>query len=122
MRFSELYCQGVVLPLDRQAEECLRAGDADSSMRVRFLEIPDRKVIGDLWQLNLFEQINAKCACLIDEHEAAWIDASAITEMLAVIDSTAAVACEPETRAFLDELRALVAKARAISRSLLFVL
>lgn len=122
MQISELYRQSVVLPLDRQAEECLRAGEIDSGVRVRRLEIPNNKVIGDLWQLRLFEQINAKCAGLIDEYEEAWIDASAMTEMLTVIDSVAAVTSELDTRGFLDELRGLVVEARTISRSLLFVL
>ncbi len=122
MQNSALYRQAVVLPLDVEAEECLRTNDVDPCMRVRALAIPNYEVFADLWRLKFFAAINARCAAIIDEYEEEWIDATAVTKVLAVIDSVAGTAREAATLAFLGKLRALVVEAQAMSRPLLFVL
>ena len=122
MQNSELYRQSVVLPLDPDAEQCLRTNEVGPSTHVRVVEIPDDRVFTELWRIRLFDEINVRCAVAIDEHEEEWVAVSAITAVLAVIDSVADTAREPATAEFLCELKALAVEARAMSRPLLFVL
>jgi hypothetical protein len=122
MQNSALYRQGVVVPLDEEAEDCLRRNNADSSTNVQFVEVPSREVFAEVWRLELFAKINARCTTLIDEYEEEWVDPSAAAEVLAVIDLVSDSTHDPATLNFLRGFRALVSRAQALSRPMLFVL
>ncbi|MCA9294270.1 MAG: hypothetical protein KDA20_10690 [Phycisphaerales bacterium] len=121
MQNSELYRRSVVLPLDAHAEESLRVNDVDHSTHVQVLDVPD-DVLSDMFEMGLFEAINANCETFIDEYEDEWLDAAAMGGVLHAIDSVAGLARRPSTKTFLANLRTLVVEASEQSRPLLFVL
>lgn len=122
MQNSALYRQGVVVPLDEAAEDCLRRNNADASTNVQFVEVPSCEVFAEVWRLELFAKINARCTTLIDEYEEEWVDPSAAAEVLVEIDSVSDSTHDTATLNFLRELRELVSTARSVSRPMLFVL
>jgi hypothetical protein len=124
MQNAELYRRGIVLPLDEDAEECLRANDVDTTTNVRVLAIPSEEMVDSLWRLGLFREINSRCATLLDDYEEEVVEASSVGAILGAVDSVArhVDAREPEMLEFLEGIRDLVRKACALSRPLLFVL
>lgn len=122
MQNSEIYRQGIVLPLDTQAMERLRDNDVDLSTHIRVLKVPSNKVFANLLQLKLFEEINKRCTAIIDEYEEEWIDASAVTGIAEAIDAIERIVCDPDTARFLSELRTMASDAGKMHRPLLFVL
>lgn len=121
MQNSELFRQGIVLPLDLEAEQRLRASDVESSTNVRVVMIPTKRVFADICAMKFIDCINASCSALIDEYEEEWIDAEATGKLLLVIDSMCRVAEKSDTIEFLSALRVLVVEAQRMSRPLLFV-
>jgi len=122
MQNAELYRRGIVLPLNHNAEECLRANNVNASIHVRFLPISDDELFRVLCQLNLFNKINARCGTLVDDFEEEWIDASNTKKLLELVDSFAVVSHNPNIINFLADLKLLAGQADALSRPLLFVL
>lgn len=122
MQNSELYRRGVVCPLDQIAEEQLRHNDVDLTTRVRVVEIPDNPTFSALWHLGLFSEINARCGTRIDDYEEEWVEASAIAEIVASLDSVIGSVPDPEVSELLAAFRSLACEAEVSSRPLLFVL
>ena len=124
MQNSELYRRGIVLPLDMDAEDRLRANDVSATTEVRILEIPCEGLFESLWRLGLFQEINARCETMIDDYEEEIIEASSSESVIAAIDSIVrnSDALQPDVVKFFQGLRTLAQEAYVLSRPLLFVL
>jgi hypothetical protein len=124
MQNSELFRRGVVLPLDLEAEKLLRVNEVSEEMAVRYVEIPDQSFFEILWNLGLFQAINARSGSLLDDYEEAFIEASAVNFVLDSIDEvkTKEEAQHIEVRSFLNELSRLAVASQELKRPLLFVL
>jgi hypothetical protein len=117
MQNSQLYRRGIVCPLDQIAEEQLRSNEVDSTSHVRFVEIPDEQTFVTLWRLGLFSQINSRCGTSIDDYGEEWVEASALADLMTVIDSVFASVGDSAVACLLTELRSL-ARGRSILSSL----
>jgi hypothetical protein len=124
MQNAELYRRGVVLPLDRDAEESLRSNDVSQDTNVRLLKIAGAGGFEALWRLGLFREINARCSTLLDDFEEEIVDAASAEGIIDAVDSVTrdAAAQHPEVVVFLEGLRDLARQASTSSRPLLFVL
>lgn len=124
MQVTKLYRRGVVLPLDDDAEEGLRANDIERYTNVRVLEIADQVQFDDLWRLGLFHEINAQCGTIIDDYEEEIVDATQVKNVIVAIDRVRrkALAKDPEIASFLEQLRDLAGQAWLSSSPLLFML
>jgi hypothetical protein len=124
MQNAELYRRGIVLPLDCDAEVSLRSNNVSETTNVRLLKIIGAEGFEALWRLGLFQEINARCATLLDDYEEEMIDPASVEVLLTIVDSIsrAAVAQHPDVVEFLEGLRDLAQQASTLSRPLLFVL
>jgi len=124
MQNSELYRRGVVLPATEEAEEKLRINDVDQQTPVEYLQIKDELLFELLWELQLFETINARTGSLIDDYEEEFIEPEDVGRIREAVDEILlkeGAQCS-EIRSFLRELSRLAAKAERSQRALLFVL
>jgi len=123
MQPSALYRRGIVVPLNDDAEEKLRAYNVDSNTKVHVLSIPDQELFESLWRCGLFKEINQRCCALLDDYEEEIIEASSVAKISAAVGKVGGTALEgSKERAFLRELDTLVSKAVELSRPMLFVL
>ena len=122
MQNAELFRRGIVVPLDRNAEQSLRANNVSDATNMRYLGIPNDEIFETLWEIGLFREINSRCATLLDDYEEQMVEASSAAEILAAIESVAKNATQPEVAKFLEETQNLVYEASALSRPILFVL
>lgn len=114
----------MVVPLDRNAEEELRANDVSNTTNVRYLGIPGDRIFELLWQIGLFREINSQCATLLDDYEEEIIEASSAARLFTVVEKIAknSEAQQPDVAEFLEELSELVKEASTLSRPVVFVL
>jgi len=123
MQLSELYRRGIVVPLDQESEERIRAYDVDANSNVRHLKIPSDNLFLSLWRIGLFDEINRRCGTLVDDYEEEIIDAQLVGMILDAVDAKLAAACgDANSVQFLHDLRELVREALSLSRPVLFVL
>mgnify|MGYP001154662421 CR=1 FL=1 len=122
MQNAELYRRGVVLPLDDDAEESLRSNDVGDATNARYLNVSDSTFF-ILWNIGLFQKINARCATLLDDYEEEVVEAASVDGITAAIDAVARNAAKhPDAAEFLEGLRNMAMRASRSSRPLLFVL
>ena len=124
MQTAELFRRGIVVPLDRDAEESLRANNVNDSMNVRYLSIANDWMFETLWEVGLFRAINSQCASLLDDYEEEMVEASSAAGVLAAIELVAgnASAQQSDVAKFLEDMRLLADEASKLSRPILFVL
>lgn len=124
MQNAELYRRGIVLPLDQDAEDCLRANDVNETTNVELLEISGSEVFDTLWHLGLFREINNKCRTLLDDYEEDMVECDALQHVVETVDFVAQgpLIQQPDTSAFLGDLRDLASRAIILHRPILFVL
>jgi hypothetical protein len=124
MQNAELFRRGIVVPLDRDAEESLRVNNVNDSTNVRYLSIANDRMFETLWEVGLFREINSRCASLLDDYEEEMVETSSAAGILAAIESVAgnAAAQQPDVVKFLEDTRILVNEASTLSRPILFVL
>ena len=124
MQNAELFRRGIVLPDNAEAEDGLRNNNVDESTSVQYLKIPDESFFEALWELQLFQEINARTGSLIDDYEEEFIDPPVIGRILNVVKEVRLKegAQLPEIQSFLSNLSDLASKAAELQRGLLFVL
>ena len=123
MQLSQLFRRGIVIPLDQDAEDCLRAGNVEETTNVRFLPL-DVDTFFTMWRYGLFDEINSRCKAMIDDYEDDLIEPTLLKEASAGIAAIAKLpeARRPENAIFLADIAALVDEARETSRPVVFVL
>lgn len=124
MQNSELFRRGVVLPLDTEAENRLRMNDVNESVAVRYLEIPDQSCFESLWDLGLFQAINAKAGTVIDDYEEEFIEVASVGHILQAVNEvrSRAESRNTATQSFLSRLSDLVKESEKLKLPILFVL
>jgi hypothetical protein len=124
MQNSELFRRGIVVPLDRDAENSLRVNDVSRSTRVRYLGIANDQLFETLWKVGLFQAINAQCRSTLDDYEEGLIEPSSASGILTALELVASkpAAQQPEVARFLADARGLVNEAAMSLRPILFVL
>ncbi|MEM1060469.1 MAG: hypothetical protein AAGK14_14740 [Verrucomicrobiota bacterium] len=124
MQNSELFRRGVVLPLNQEAENSLKANKVEEETSVRYLEIGDQDEFEAIWKARLFERINARTNGLIDDYEEYFVEAASMPAVLEAIEETRSensTNCS-EIDNFLTALSSLASEAALLERPLLFVL
>ena len=124
MQVSSLYRRGIVLPLNDEAEESLRYDDIDETTRVRHVGIAGQSFFETLWELGLFQGINARAGSLIDDYEEEFVGSDSLVSILESINEVRwkRRAATDDIETFLNDLSALVIDAKNLNRPLLFVL
>lgn len=72
-------------------------------------------------EAGLWDDLNARCGTMIDIHEEATIEGAGLGPALECVARAHAATTEPEARALLDRLRALITEARHRNVPVLFL-
>jgi hypothetical protein len=122
MQNSVLFRRSVVLPLDENAEQSLRANDVNTATAVQHLRIIGDAFFESLWKTGIFQEINRRCGSLIDDYEEEFVELANIPRLAVAVEAVAQAISQPELKAFFGALRKLAIAALALKRPLRFVL
>ena len=121
MQNSELYRQGVVLPLSDEAAHDLRHQRASEATSVEWIEFIDDQ-FSILWVHGVFKAINEACSTLIDEYEEDWVPHARMADFQRSISELLRKRTwSPKNLELLEKLAKLAEKAESTQRDILFV-
>lgn len=121
MQPSELWRRGVVMPLNSEAIEQISAWDVDESTAVEFLPISSDALFYELWEIELFAEINRQCGSLIDDYEEEWLRQEQLPASACAVVALLRQHRSGAVGEFLNQLSALISKAADTKLPLYFV-
>lgn len=111
MQISEKCRRGIVLPLSRSTEKEVRNYSVSERSKVEVLGLKDDHFFFKIFEL--FREINNSCSTMIDDYENELVEPEKIPKILTVIDVFLVNNQECEINDFLEELIALLNKAKS---------
>ncbi|XVJ58688.1 MAG: hypothetical protein HEQ23_04510 [Tepidisphaera sp.] len=120
-QLSEVYRQGVCIPLDDSTEAMFRTWWTSSTANARVLPLGDAGFL-HLWQSGALPAINAACGLRIDEHEEVVLEAHQAEGAIRAAEAVMRGRCEGPKLELWKQLRSLLAEAHASNRPVFFVL
>jgi len=116
MHLSQLFRQGIVMPLSDEAEMALRYEDVDRQTPVEFLKISD-EIFLQLWFHGVIRAMRDHCGVPFNEYETDIIETDRVPDLKRAIAKPVNVSPE-----FMAALSSLIQKAVSLHRPLFFVL
>lgn len=120
-QLAQLFRRGIVTPLTVEASNELAEWSLTQPARVELITIPDQAIFEEIWQTGVFQAINERCSCLIDDFEEECLRPEAVNEALEVLADKYGKAQSPGVDAFIANLTALLKGAKDRQQCVYFV-
>ena len=120
MQPSEIWRRGVVLPHTVDVAQRIKDWDVDESIAVDYLPITNEAMFYRLWDIGLFTAINKMCGTLIEDYEAEWLQPEHFPNAATVVTKHLKRNANGEIGDFLEQLLALISRAKESNVPLYF--
>ena len=120
---TEKYRQGIILPLDDEAEKLVRSYQFDSNSMIEAIILDEKNgIFSKIWYSGLFQKINSEIDTLIDEYEEEIIEYEKLNSVIKILRKYKSLNNRlDDFDMFIDDLIRLVEKAIQLKRPICFV-